>query len=235
MAGLAVASFTLMVAGVTVAVALICGLARRGTARLGNFCVDLVRSCSTSFCRSRGSRRSCSSSSVLGTRLGTTSAPEVSPGIAETIAIGPVASQPAIKLLSGDGGGFFNVNSAHPFENPTGVSNVIEMLLMLLVPAAFTATFGRMISRRRQGWALYIAMLAMLIGGSAAIYAAESHGTPARHTAELDTKIVPGSSGGDMEGKAQRFGIGGSNFSCSPGPPAVTGLSTAASSPTQVL
>jgi len=131
-------------------------------------------------------------------------------GLAQSIAIGPVASQEAIKLMSGDGGGFFNVNSAHPFENPSGISNMLEILLMLLVPAAFTATFGRMAGRRRQGWALYAAMLAMFIGGTVAMSAAEAHGSPAQHAAGLHTHRRAGSVGGNMEGKEQRFGPAGS-------------------------
>jgi K+-transporting ATPase ATPase A chain len=131
-------------------------------------------------------------------------------GLGQTIAIGPVASQEAIKLLFGDGGGFFNVNSAHPFENPTGVSNFLEILLMLLVPAAFTATFGRMVGHPRQGWALYAAMLVMFVGGTAVMYGAEAHGSPAQHAAGLHTQVSAGSSGGNMEGKEQRFGIAGS-------------------------
>src|ERR1035441_1242484 len=138
-------------------------------------------------------------------------------GLAQTIAIGPVASQEAIKLMSGDGGGFFNANSAHPFENPTGLSNFVEILLMLLIPAAFTATFGRMVGRRRQGWALYAAMLVMFLGGTAVLYAAEAHGTPAQHAAGLHTAVISGSTGGNMEGKEQRFGIAGSALFVSAG------------------
>jgi potassium-transporting ATPase potassium-binding subunit len=210
MAGITVASFTSMAAGMTVAVALIRGLARRGTARLGNFWADLVRSLLYIVLP-----LSCVAAIVL-VALGVpqTLGPYMHAngltGFAQTIAIGPVASQEAIKLLSGDGGGFFNVNSAHPFENPTAISNLIEMLLMLLVPAAFTATFGRMVGRRRQGWALYIVMIVMFVGGSAVIYAAESHGTPAQHAAGLHTQTIAGSSGGNMEGKEQRFGVAGS-------------------------
>ena len=112
--------------------------------------------------------------------------------------------------MSGDGGGFFNTNSAHPFENPTGVRNFIEILLMLLIPAALTATFGRMIGRRRQGWALYAAMLIMFVGGTAVLYAAEAHGTPAQHAAGLHTAVQAGTTGGNMEGKEQQFGPAGS-------------------------
>ncbi|MGO9791328.1 MAG: potassium-transporting ATPase subunit KdpA, partial [Solirubrobacteraceae bacterium] len=138
-------------------------------------------------------------------------------GLGQMIAIGPVASQEAIKLMSGDGGGFFNTNSAHPFENPNGISNFLEILLMLLIPAAFCSTFGRMIGRPRQGWVLYTAMLVMFLGGTVVMYAAEAHGTPAQHAAGLHTSLVAGSGGGNMEGKEQRFGIAGSALFVSAG------------------
>ena len=105
--------------------------------------------------------------------------------LGQTIAMGPVGSQEAIKLLSGDGGGFFNTNSAHPFENPTGLTSFVEALGMLLIPAALTYPFGRMIGRTRQGWALYSAMLVLFVGGVGVMYAAEAHGTPAMHAAGL--------------------------------------------------
>jgi K+-transporting ATPase ATPase A chain len=128
-------------------------------------------------------------------------------GITQKIAIGPVASQEAVKLLSGDGGGFFNTNSAHPFENPDGVSNLLEMLLMLAVPAAFTATFGAMTGRRRQGWTLYVVMLVMFVGGAVALSLAEAHGSPAQHLAGLHTAAQ-----GNLEGKEVRFGASGSSL-----------------------
>jgi potassium-transporting ATPase potassium-binding subunit len=202
MAGITVASFTSCATGMAVAAALIRGLAARGTDRLGNFWVDLTRSVlyvllplaaiASIFLVASGVPQTIEH--YLSARGPT--------GLSQSIAIGPVASQEAIKLLSGDGGGFFNVNSAHPFENPTGLSNFVEILLMLLIPAAFTATFGRMIGRRRQGWALYVAMLAMFVGGTVVIYAAEAHGTPALHAAAVHAP--------NLEGKEQRFGTAGS-------------------------
>jgi potassium-transporting ATPase potassium-binding subunit len=206
MAGIAVASFTSCATGMAVAAAVIRGLAARGTDQLGNFWVDATRSLlyvlvpiaaiAAIFLVASG---------VPQTLEHYLSAHGVT-GISQVIAIGPVASQETIKMMSGDGGGFFNTNSAHPFENPTGLTNFVELLLMLLIPAAFTATFGRMIKRRRQGWALYAAMLVMFLGGTAVIYAAEVHGTPAQHAAGLHTQAIKGSSGGNMEGKEQRFG-----------------------------
>ena len=154
MAGITVASFTSGAVGMAVAVAFIRGLARRETQALGNFWVDLTRSLlyvllplsviGGLFLVSQGSIQNLSH--YLSTRGPT--------HIGQSIAMGPVGSQEAIKLLSGDGGGFFNTNSAHPFENPTALSNFVEALLMLLIPAGLTYTFGRMVGRRRQGWAL---------------------------------------------------------------------------------
>jgi potassium-transporting ATPase potassium-binding subunit len=118
--------------------------------------------------------------------------------------MGPVASQIAIKQLGTNGGGFFNVNSAFPFENPSAFSNFVELLFILLIPAALTATFGRMIGNRRQGWALYAAMAALFVVGVVVAYAAEAHGTPAQHAAHVV--------GGNLEGKEQRFGIANSSL-----------------------
>src|SRR6202022_1496236 len=127
----------------------------------GNFWVDLTRSLlyvllplsaiAALFLVSQGSIQNLSSylTATGPTHLG------------QTIAMGPVGSQEAIKLMSGDGGGFFHVNSAHPFENPTGLASFVEMLLMMLIPAAMLYTFGRMVGRTRQGWSLYSAMLVL--------------------------------------------------------------------------
>jgi K+-transporting ATPase ATPase A chain len=202
MAGITVASFTSCATGMAVAVAVIRGLTRRGTDRLGNFWVDLGRSLAYVLVPIA------TAAAVLLVAMGVPQTLEHYPsargltGLAQTIAIGPVASQEAIKLISGDGGGFFNTNSAHPFENPTAVSNFVEMVLMLLIPAAFTATLGTMTGRRRQGWALYAAMMVMFLAGTAVIYAAEAHGSPAQHAA--------GVHGVNLEGKEQRFGAAGS-------------------------
>jgi len=210
MAGITVASFTSMAVGMAAAAAMIRGLARRGTNRLGNFWADLIRTLLYVLIPLAVVASlvlvACGVPQTLEHYLGARGPT----GLAQTIAIGPVASQEAIKLMSGDGGGFFNTNSAHPFENPTVVSNFIEIVLMLLVPAAFTATFGRMVGRPRQGWALYAAMLAIFVAGTAVIYVAEAHGTPAQHAAGVHTGVISGSSGGNMEGKEQRFGAAGS-------------------------
>ena len=118
-----------------------------------------------------------------------------------------MASQEVIKELGTNGGGFFNANSAHPFENPTALSNFFEMLLILMIPAALTSTYGRMVGNRRQGWAIFSAMSILFIVGVAVIYTAEQHGTPAQHLAGVTTHHFSGSTGGNLEGKEQRFGI----------------------------
>ena len=124
--------------------------------------------------------------------------------------MGPVASQEAIKELGTNGGGFFNVNSAHPFENPNGFTNLFEMLLVLIIPAALVFTYGRMTGNRRQGYAIYGVMMFMFLGAVIVAYIAEAHGSPAQHAAGLHTHAIAGSAGGNMEGKEQRFGIAGS-------------------------
>jgi K+-transporting ATPase ATPase A chain len=124
------------------------------------------------------------------------------------LARGPVASQEVIKLMSGDGGGFFNANSAHPFENPTALSGLVEMLLIFLIGVALTSTFGRMVRDERQGWTLLAAMGVMFAVGVAAIYATET--TPNAAFAAFHVDQAPGAmqAGGNMEGKEVRFGIG---------------------------
>jgi K+-transporting ATPase ATPase A chain len=202
MAGITVASFTSCATGMAAAAAVIRGLGRRGTDRLGNFWVDMTRS--LLYVLLPISLLGALALVAMGVpqTLGHYLSAHGPTGVTQSIAIGPVASQEVIKLLSGDGGGFFNVNSAHPFENPSGLSNLLEMVFMFLIPAAFTATFGRMIGRPRQGWALYAAMLVMFLGGAGVLMAAEAHGTPAMHAAGIHAA--------NMTGKEQRFGAAGS-------------------------
>jgi potassium-transporting ATPase potassium-binding subunit len=135
----------------------------------------------------------------------------VSQGVVQTlggtvggIARGPVASQEAIKLIGTNGGGFFNVNSAYPFENPTAFANLFEMLIILAIPAALPFAYGRMVGSRRQGWTIFGAMFALFIVSVVVVYLAERHGTPAAHAAGLV--------GGNLEGKEQRFGIASSSL-----------------------
>jgi len=203
MAGLTVQNFVSAATGIAVAIALIRGImARRSaTPTLGNFWQDLVRSTFYILLPI----------SIVGAVL------LVSQGVLQTLggtvaglARGPVASQEAIKELGTNGGGFFNVNSAYPFENPTGLSNLIELFLILCIPASLTYAYGRMVGSRRQGWALFSAMSVLFIVSVVVVYIAEMHGTPAQHAAGLHTGIVDGSTGGNLEGKDQRFGIANS-------------------------
>jgi K+-transporting ATPase ATPase A chain len=131
-------------------------------------------------------------------------------GLEQKVAMGPVASQEVIKLLGTNGGGFMNTNSAHPFENPTAFTNLFEMLLVLIIPAALIFMYGRMTGNRRQGYAIYGVVMFMFLGAAAVAYVAEAHGSPAQHAAGLHTQVISGSTGGNMEGKEQRFGIAGS-------------------------
>ncbi len=124
-------------------------------------------------------------------------------GGAQTIARGPVAALESIKNLGTNGGGFFNVNAAHPFENPTPLTNLLELLTIAVLPAAFTNTFGRMIGRPRQGWALYVVTVTLFAAGLLICGWAEGRGTPTLAAAT-------GSAVGNLEGKETRFGIGGS-------------------------
>jgi K+-transporting ATPase ATPase A chain len=199
MAGLAVQNFVSAAVGMAVLAAVIRGFASRGAAALGNFWQDLIRTLlyillplafvGALILVSQGVIQSLAGHVAYATLQGGE----------QTLAMGPAASQIAIKQLGTNGGGFFNVNSAMPFENPTAFSNFVEALFILLIPAALTATFGRMVGNRRQGWALYAAMLAMLVAGLTVAYAAESNGSPAQHAAEV--------SGGNLQDKEQRFGI----------------------------
>jgi K+-transporting ATPase ATPase A chain len=120
-------------------------------------------------------------------------------GAKQTIALGPVASQVAIKMLGTNGGGFFNANAAHPFENPTALSNYVQMISIFAIGAAMTNVFGRMVGNQRQGWAIFAAMGVLFVSGVIVCYAAEAQGTSV-----LDAL---GLTGGNMEGKEVRFGI----------------------------
>jgi K+-transporting ATPase ATPase A chain len=128
----------------------------------------------------------------------------------QVVPLGPAASQVAIKQLGTNGGGFFNANSAHPLENPTPVSNFLEMLAILLIPAALCYTFGRMVGDTRQGWAALAAMLVIFVPLVFATYAAEQAGNPRLDPALVNQRITDDQPGGNMEGKEVRFGIANS-------------------------
>jgi potassium-transporting ATPase potassium-binding subunit len=183
MAGLTVQNFVSAAVGIAVAIAFIRALASRSGKAIGNYYSDLIKTLVYVLLPI---------SLVFGLFL-------VSQGVIQSLDAGPVASQEVIKQLGTNGGGFFNVNSAHPFENPTWLSNFVELLLILAIPAALTSTYGRMVGNRRQGWAIYGAMLSLFLVAVIAVAIAENHGTPAMEAA--------GVSGFNMEGKEQRFGV----------------------------
>ncbi|MGA2126631.1 MAG: potassium-transporting ATPase subunit KdpA [Xanthobacteraceae bacterium] len=133
-------------------------------------------------------------------------------GARQIIARGPAASQIAIKMLSSDGGGFFNANSAHPFENPTPLTNLLEMILIFVIGVALTNTFGRMVRDERQGWALLATMAVLFAAGVIMIYAAEAQPHPSLTALGIDQTQDVVQAGGNMEGKEVRFGIAGSSL-----------------------
>jgi len=210
MLGLTVQNWLSAGVGIVTAVALIRGIIGRSGKSLGNFWQDLIRTVlyvlapisviGAIVLMSQGVIDNFSSYLTAHTITGLT----------QSIAMGPVASQEVIKELGTNGGGFFNTNSAHPFENPTAFTNLFEMLLVLIIPAALVFMYGRMTANRRQGYAIYAAMMLMFLGAVSVAYIAEAHGSPAQHAAGLHTGVISGSAGGNMEGKEQRFGIAGS-------------------------
>ena len=183
MAGLAWHNFTSAAVGIGVALAVARGLTRQPgpggpkTARelLGGS--DRGRS-STCFCRSASSSRSCSFAGGDRRRFAAYRELTTLEGVKQVIALGPVASQEAIKELGTNGGGFFNANSAHPFENPTPLRNFIEMVLIFAIPAALTYTYGKMARNTRQGWAIFAAMAVLFFAGVAVAYRAEAGRKP---------------------------------------------------------
>jgi K+-transporting ATPase ATPase A chain len=207
MAGLTVQNFVTPAVGICALLALTRGIIARSGAGLGNFWQDLVRSLYYVLLPlSIVVALILVSQGVLQTLGGAVTATTVE-GANQTLALGPMASQIAIKELGTNGGGFFNVNSAMPFENPTSFSNFLSALSLILIPAALTYTYGRMIGRQRQGWAIFAAMLVVWVALIAVIYPAEQSGTPAEHAAGARTEAVDGSAGGNLEGKEQRNGI----------------------------
>jgi potassium-transporting ATPase potassium-binding subunit len=210
MAGLTVQNWLSAGIGIVVAVALIRGIIGRSGRGIGNFWHDLIRTIlwvltplAVVVALVLVFQGSIQNFSHYLSFNGIT-------GLGNQIAQGPVASQEAIKELGTNGGGFFNVNSAHPFENPNGFTNFLEMFAVLLIPASLVFMYGRMSGNRRQGYAIYSTMAIMFIGAVAVAYIAEAHGSPAQHAAGLHTHVFTGSSGGNLEGKEQRFGIAGS-------------------------
>jgi K+-transporting ATPase ATPase A chain len=210
MIGLTVQNWLSAGVGIVVAVALVRGIIGRSGKSIGNFWQDLVRTILYVLAPlSVFGALVLASQGVIANFTSYLTVHTIT-GLTQTIAMGPVAGQEAIKELGTNGGGFFNTNSAHPFENPTQFSNFFEMLLVLIIPAALIFFYGRMTANRRQGYAIYATVMVMFLGAVAVAYIAEAHGSPAQHAAGLHTHVIAGSTGGNMEGKEQRFGIAGS-------------------------
>src|SRR6202521_1066789 len=212
MAALTVQNFVSAAAGIAIAIAVVRGFARHEMRTIGNFWVDVTRASvyvllPISFV---GALFLCSQG-VIQNLKPYTDVTTVE-GAKQTIAQGPVASQEVIKELGTNGGGFFNANSSHPFENPTPVTNLFEMFLLLGVSSALTYTFGRMVGDTRQGWALFAAFLIMALAGVLVCYGFEQAGNPILAKLGVQTAATPGQAGGNMEGKEVRFGIANSTL-----------------------
>jgi K+-transporting ATPase ATPase A chain len=207
MAALTVQNFVSAAAGMAIAVAVIRGFARHETKTLGNFWVDVTRA--TVFVLLPISIVAalflCSQGVIQNLKPYTTVT--TVEGAKQTIAQGPVASQEAIKELGTNGGGFFNTNSAHPFENPTPVTDFFEMFLLLVIPAALTYTFGRMVGDTRQGWAIFAAFSVMFLAGVFFCYGFEQAGNPNLTKLGVQAAATSNQPGGNMEGKEVRFGV----------------------------
>jgi K+-transporting ATPase ATPase A chain len=239
MAGLAVQNFLSAATGVAVAVAVIRGFARHSAETIGNFWVDVTRATlylllpiavvlalvlvSQGVIQNLGGYRDATTiervsyenpkSDAAGNPVKDAAGNVVTePAVTQTqtLPMGPVASQESIKELGTNGGGFFNANSSHPFENPTAVTNLLEMLAIFLIPFALTYTFGKMIGDTRQGWAVMAAMLVLFVVLVVVAFRAEQAGNPALARQGIDQIASAAQAGGNMEGKETRFGIAAS-------------------------
>jgi potassium-transporting ATPase potassium-binding subunit len=233
MAGLAYHNFASAAVGIALAIAVIRGIARRESKTIGNFWVDLTRSflwilLPISFVValifvSQGvvqNFKPYATAQLVEPQTVQTQTPDgkttTQTITQQTIAVGPVASQEAIKMFGTNGGGFFNTNSAHPFENPTPFTNFLEMILIFAIPSGLTYTLGRMTKTPRHGWAIWSAMAALFLIGVVAAYTAESRGNPeiasiaSAQTGAVDQSASTLQPGGNMEGKETRFGIANS-------------------------
>jgi K+-transporting ATPase ATPase A chain len=230
MAGLAYHNFTSAAVGIALAIAFIRGIARRERATIGNFWVDMTRATlwvllpmcvvgalllvsqgvvqnlrpydTVKLVEAQQIQKTGADGKPM---VGADGKPVMDTVSDQTIAQGPVASQEAIKMLGTNGGGFFNANSAHPFENPTPFSNYLEMLFIFAIPAGLTYTLGRMTGSARHGWAVWAAMAFLFFCGVTAAYWAEAKGNPL--LAGVDQRVSATQPGGNMEGKEVRFGI----------------------------
>jgi K+-transporting ATPase ATPase A chain len=207
MAGLAFHNFTSAAVGICIAVAVVRGFARSSAQTLGNFWADFIRCClyillplaivGTIFFVSQGVIQNLNPNQTITTLEGGK----------QTITMGPVASQEIIKMVGTNGGGFFNANSAHPFENPTPLSNFVQVILIFLIPASLTYFFGRMVKDQKQGWILFAVMSFLFSIGFFVTYSSEQSGNPIHNSLGVNQKQTEYQAGGNMEGKEVRFGI----------------------------
>jgi K+-transporting ATPase ATPase A chain len=210
MTQLAFHNFASAAVGMALAVALVRGIARRSAGTLGNFWADLVRG--TLYVLLPLSLIVALIMAHQGVIQNFDPYLQVTTleGAKQTIAMGPVASQEAIKQVGTNGGGFFNANSAHPFENPTPWSNFWSMFTIFLIPSALTYLLGRLVRNQRHGWALWSAMFVLFLIGVTTAYWAEARGNPIHAARGVDVVASAGNPGGNMEGKEVRFGIANS-------------------------
>src|SRR5208282_244379 len=233
MAGLAYHNFASAAVGIALAIAFVRGIARKEKETIGNFWVDMTRSTlwvllpaciiyalllvsqgAVQNLRPYDTAKLLEPQQVQKTgadgkpMVGQDGKPVMDTVTDQTIAQGPVASQEAIKMLGTNGGGFFGANSAHPFENPTPLSNLLQMLSIFAIPAGLTYTLGRMTGSQSHGWAVWAAMAVLFLAGVTAVYWAEASGNPL--LAGVDQHVSAMQSGGNMEGKEVRFGIANS-------------------------
>ncbi|MGB3450316.1 MAG: potassium-transporting ATPase subunit KdpA [Giesbergeria sp.] len=212
MLGLAVQNFLSAATGIVVVVALVRGFARHSAATIGNVWVDLTRATlwvllPLSFLLALAF----AGLGVVQTLSAYVSTTGVEGGSTQ-LALGPVASQLAIKMLGTNGGGFFNANSAHPFENPSAITNALQMLAIFIIPAALCLVFGRMVGDRRQGFAVLAAMTVLFVVFAVTVNWAEQAGNPALTALGVDQAVSSSQPGGNMEGKEARFGINASTL-----------------------
>ena len=210
MTQLAFHNFTSAATGVAAAMALSRGIARRSAGKIGNFWVDLVRGTLYLFLPlsvilallfvQQGTIQNFAKYVTVTTLE----------GVKQVLAMGPVASQTAIKQIGTNGGGFFNANAAHPFESPTPFTNLLSMLALLAIPAGLTYTFGRLVKNQKHGWALWGAMFVLFFAGVSTAYWAEARGNPIHAVRGIDLAATATNPGGNMEGKEVRFGIANS-------------------------
>jgi K+-transporting ATPase ATPase A chain len=207
MAALTVQNFASGAAGIAIAVALVRGFSRQQANSIGNFWVDMTRSVvyvllplsivGALFLCSQGVIQNLKPNTVVTTVE----------GAAQTIPMGPVASQEAIKMVGTNGGGFFNANSSHPFENPTPFTNFVQLIMIFCIPAGLTYLFGKMVKDTRQGWAVFATMSALFLIGVMIAYPAEQAGNPLLTKMGIQSAATESQPGGNMEGKEVRFGI----------------------------